>query len=281
MKRPLLIRFLLLSVVTACAAVAQDKDGDQVTSAVSWNGFKKTVFELNGARCFVIAPAEASAGKPWIWRTSFPGYHDVIDVELVRRGFHLAYIDVVKMLGSDAALDLMDAFYGRLRSEYGLAEKPALEAVSRGGLNAYRYAARHPKRIACIYADVPVMDLKSWPLKANVAEQVQDAIQFYGFNGEEDLKAYKGNPVDLLEPIAKAKIPLRHVITLEDRIVPPEENTLEAKKRLNKLGWDIDVVIAKEGVKNKGHHFDPVPEVEETVEFILQHAATTDANPGR
>jgi pimeloyl-ACP methyl ester carboxylesterase len=275
MKKQAFRQLFLTVLATALIAGAQNKTGDQVGSGGSWSGFKKTVFEVNGDKCFVIAPAEAAAGKPWIWRTSFPGYHDAVDLELVRQGFHLAYMDVLKMLGSDAALDQMDAFYARVRSDWGLAEKPALEAVSRGGLHAYRYAARHPERIACIYADVPVMDIKSWPLKANAAQQVQDAVQYYGFNGEEDLKTFKGNPVDLLEPIAKAKIPLRHVITLEDQIVPPEENTLEAKRRLNRLGWDIEVIIATDGLKSKGHHFDPVPEVDETVRFILKYAAKT------
>ncbi len=134
-----------------------------------WGNFTKHTFTLEGRPAFVVLPLQPAPGKPWIWRTSFPTYHPEVDVELVKKGFHIAYLDVVDMLGADQALDRMDRFYDVVRGQWGLAEKAALEAVSRGGLHAYRYAARHPERIACIYADVPVMDLKSWPLKAQAS----------------------------------------------------------------------------------------------------------------
>jgi pimeloyl-ACP methyl ester carboxylesterase len=178
------------------------------------------------------------------------------------------------MLGSDPSLDKMDLFYDYVRKEWGLAEKPALEPCSRGGLHAYRYADRHPERIACILGDVPVMDLKSWPLAWPPAkQQVQDAIKYYGFKSVDELKAFRGNPVDRLESIAAAKIPIRHVICLTDKVVPPESNTLEAQRRLHKLGHNMDVVIIQDSKKANGHHFDMI-EIDESVRFVMQHAAS-------
>lgn len=236
----------------------------------TWETFAKQTFQLEGRDAFVVVPSEPAPGKPWVWRTSFPTYHPEIDIELVKKGFHVAYLDVVAMLGADQALDRMDRFYELVRSRWGLAEKAAIEAVSRGGLPAYRYAARHPERIACIYADTPVMDLKSWPRKALAAQQVKDAIEHYGFKNEAELKAWKGNPIDVLAPIAKARIPLRHIISPNDAIVPAEENTLEARRRLQKLGWDMDIVTVEPSSQFNGHHF-PIIGVEDSVRFILQH----------
>jgi sialidase-1 len=230
-------------------------------------------FTMNEYPCFVDSPATALSGNPWVWRTSFPEYHPEVDEELVKAGFHVAYIDVVAMLGSDGALDLMDQFYALVRRQWALAEKPALEAVSRGGLHAYRYAARHPERIACIFADTPVMDLKSWPLRrTDTMLQLEDAIRFYGFKDAEELRAFTGNPIDLLETVARAKIPLRHIISLNDEVVPPEENTLEARRRLNKSGWDIDLVCVQEGNACNGHHF-PAVDIDQSVRFVMQHAS--------
>lgn len=241
--------------------------------ASNWNGFQKQAFTLEGRPCFVVVPEIAAPGKPWVWRTSFPDYHPEIDIELLNNGSHVGYIDCVDMLGADCALDLMDKFYNLVRRQWGLADKPAMEAVSRGGLHAYRYAARHPERIACIYADVPVMDLKSWPLKRpGTGKEVQDAQTYYGFKSEQDLKDYKGNPLDLLPIIAKAKIPLRHVISLDDQSVPPEENTLEAQRRLRTLGHDMEIVAVNTGDPAcNGHHF-PLPEVLASAGFIMKHA---------
>ncbi len=261
-----------LSLATAltlpAAAPAQDKTTD-------WSGFKRLNFFVAGRACFITQPAIAAPGRPWVWRTSFPDYHAEVDLELLRSGWAVGYIECLEMLGCDASLDVMDQFYAHMTEQRGYARKPALEAVSRGGLHAYRYAARHPGRIACIYADTPVMSLKSWPLGwPGAKKETADALKFYRFKDEAELRDYRGNPVDVLTPIAKAKIPLRHVISLNDRVVPPEHNTLEAQRRLGQLGHTMDLVSVKEGTaESSGHHF-PLPEVFASARFILRHTQT-------
>lgn len=238
-----------------------------------WNGFAQHHFTVGGHAAYVVSPAVAAPGKPWVWRTAWPGYHFEVDLELVRCGYHLGYIDVVNLLGSDSSLDLMDQFYDQVRSQWGLAEKPALEPNSRGGLHAYRYAVRHPDRVACILGDVPVMDFKSWPLKhpASKAACWRQVLEGYGFKSDAEAMSYPGNPIDQLATIAQAHIPLRHTICLTDKVVPPEENTLEAKRRLQKLGWDIDVVSVKESNDCEGHHF-PFPEAFSSTRFVMNHS---------
>lgn len=257
----------------ACSTQAETPVAVQ---ASNWNGFQKQAFTLEERPCFVVVPEAAAPDKPWVWRISFPDYHPEVDIELLRNGSHVGYIDCVDMLGADCALDLMDKFYALARRRWGLAVKPALEAVSRGGLHAYRYAARHPGRIACIYADTPVMDLKSWPLKRpETGKQVQDAQIYYGFRSEQDIKDYKGNPLDILPAIAKAKIPLRHVISLDDKIVPPVENTLEARRRLRALGHDMEIITVNTGdPDSSGHHF-PLPEVLASARFIMKNVVNS------
>lgn len=248
------------------------------TSSSKWHGFQKLSFVLDGDPAFVVIPKVAAPGKPWIWRTSFPDFHAEVDRELVRNGYHIGFLNVVTALGSDTSLDKMDRFYEQVRAQWGLAARPALEPCSRGGLHAYRYAARHPERIACILGDVPVMDLKSWPVKwPGSKQQVQDAIHHYGFESIDELMEFDGNPIDLLEPIAEAKIPLRHVICLTDKVVPPEENSLEAKRRLVALGHDLELEIVEDSDQLHGHHF-PYPHVFESLRFVMRHAYVLPAD---
>lgn len=263
---------LPLALVLALTPVAgAEPPASLAVQSSVWHDYQKQSFTFNQHPAHVVEPKVAAPGRPWIWRTSFPDFHAEVDLELLRHGCHVAYLDVVDMLGCDAALDVMDEFYAAVRAQWKLAERPALEGVSRGGLSAYRYAARHPERIACIYADTPVMDLKSWPLKWPGAKpQVADALKYYQFGTEQDLLAYRGNPVDLLAPIAKAGIPLRHVVSLDDKVVPPEQNTLEAARRLRALGHELEVVtVAKGDPAADGHHF-PLPEVFQSSRFILR-----------
>jgi sialidase-1 len=259
---------LLWGALCCVAAAGWAQDG-----ATDWHGYPRQNFTLAGRPCFITAPRVAAPGKPWAWRTSFPDFHAEVDLELLRSGCHIGYIECLDMLGCDAALDVMDQFYDDATRRRGLSPRPALEGVSRGGLHAYRYAARHPDRVSCVYADTPVMDLKSWPLgRADAQQQVRDALRYYGFKDEADLRAYRGNPVDLLEPIAKAKIPLRHVISLTDVVVPPEQNTLEARRRLGRLGWTLDLVTVAQGTPESGGHHFPLPAVFDSARFVMQHA---------
>lgn len=238
-----------------------------------WNGFEKESFLINGCEAYVVIPKIAAPGKPWIWRTSFPDYQPAVDVELVRNGWHIGYINVVELLGSDSSLDAMDQFYVQVRSQWGLAERMALEPCSRGGLPAYRYAARHPERIACIYGDSPVMDFRSWPLKwaRDHSVEWQKVLRAYGFKDDAEAMAYSKNPIDQLAPLARAGIPIRHVICLGDQVVPPEFNTLEAKRRLQAMGSDLEVVSVKESDEYWGHHF-PLPDEFGSVRFVMDHS---------
>jgi sialidase-1 len=238
-----------------------------------WNGFEKESFSVGGHPAYVVIPKIAAPGKPWIWRTSFPDYQPVVDLALVTNGWHIGYVEILDLEGADSALDLMDQFYAQVRTQWGLAERMAIEPCSRGGLPAYRYAARHPERIACIYGDVPVMDFKSWPYgrPQDRATEWPKVLQAYGFKNDAEAMRYPYNPIDTLGPIAKAKIPIRHVISLNDQVVPPEQNTLEAQRRLRKLGSDLQVVSVKSSNDFWGHHF-PYPDVFGSVRFIMDHS---------
>lgn len=264
---------LLLCACSFGTCASADSPAPLPVTEAKWNGHVQHRFAIGGHAAYVVAPAVPASGKPWIWRTAWPDYHSEVDQELVRDGYHIGYIEVVDMLGSDASLDLMDQFYAQVRAQWGLAEKPAIEPNSRGGLHAYRYAARHPERVACILGDVSVMDFKSWPRKHPGAQaNWQQVIKGYGFKDDAQAMAYAGNPIDQLAPIAKAQIPLRHTICLTDRVVPPEENTLEAKRRLQKMGWDLDVVAVADSKECEGHHF-PFPQAFESARFVMNHTA--------
>ena len=239
-----------------------------------WEGYERLDFEVDGRKCFLIKPEKPASGNPWVWRARFPTYHPEADLLLLQRGFHIAYINTDNMLGSPRALKHWDAFYEHMTEEKGMAKKVALEAVSRGGLFAYRWAARNPQYVACIYADVPVCDFKSWPLGQGSGvghKNVWKALlKEYGFTKEQALE-YRENPIDVLAPIAKAKIPLLSIVSLNDRVVPPKENTFVLAERYRKLGGNIEIIELEEGPRSKGHHFDH-PDPKRVANFISRYA---------
>lgn len=271
-QRPFKIAIFCSFLLFQCLLQAQTKwPGD----ASDWNGYQRYDFEADGRPCYVVVPNQAAPGKPWVWRARFTGFHTGEDLLLMEQGFHIAFMDTNGMLGSPAAMNHWDAFYEVMTGTYGLAEKPALEAVSRGGLFAYRWASRHPERVSCIYADTPVCDFKSWPLGQGAGighpKTWATLLDQYGFTQEEAL-AFDKNPIDVMAPIAYARIPLMTIVSLNDRVVPPEENTFILADRYRELGGSIEIIEVEAGTeKSNGHHFTH-PDPERVAVFIHKHA---------
>jgi pimeloyl-ACP methyl ester carboxylesterase len=237
-----------------------------------WNGYERQDFTIDGHPALLVLPKTPAPGKPWIWRTEFFGHEPQGDVALLEKGYHVAYLQVSNQYGAPVSLDTMDKYYDYVRATYGLAEKVVLEGFSRGGLYAFNYAARHPDRTAVIYGDAPVCDFKSWPggkgQGPGSPKEWADCKKVYGFATDEEAAAYKLNPVDNLEPLAKAKVPILCVVGDADEVVPLEENAALVEIRYKALGGTIEL-IRKPGGKHHPHSLkDPTP----IVDFILKHA---------
>lgn len=235
-----------------------------------WNGFDRYDFKTDGRACIVVAPKEAANGKPWIWRARFFGHEPQTDIALLGKGFHVAYCDVGGLFGAPAAVAHWNAFYQFLTEQHQFSKKPALEGMSRGGLIIYNWAADNPDKVACIYGDAPVCDIRSWPGGKGTGKgspgDWKRALEAYGIS-EAQLADFKGSPIDRLEPIAKAKIPILHVVGAADTVVPVAENSAVVEQRYKALGGSIEV-ISKPGCEHHPHSLkDPTP----IVEFILRH----------
>jgi pimeloyl-ACP methyl ester carboxylesterase len=103
-------------------------------------------------RCIVVAPKVAAAGRPWSWQGCYWNHEPQTEVELLRRGFHIAYISANATLKPGKE---WDAWYAFLTEKHELSKKPAFIGMSRGGEYAYTWATNHPDKVSCIYADNP------------------------------------------------------------------------------------------------------------------------------
>ncbi|MCM2373385.1 SGNH/GDSL hydrolase family protein [Aporhodopirellula aestuarii] len=246
----------------------------------NWNGFDRYEFQFDGRRAFVVEPKVAAPGHPWVWRARFPSFHAEADRILLNRGFHVAHIDTNGMLGSERAMQHWDKFY-HFMVEHGLNREVALEGVSRGGLFVYGFASRWPERVRCIYCDTPVCDVRSWPGGKGTGrgdpKTWQICLEEYGLTEETALE-FKGNPIDRLQPIADAKIPALHIVSLNDVIVPPTENTFILAERYRKLGGKIDIMTVAEGTEKSGGHHFPHPDPVRVADFIERHTANLSAH---
>ena len=237
-------------------------------SESDYYGYRCLEFRFEGREAKIVRPKRIAPGCPWIWRARFWGHEPQTEIALLERGFHVAYCDVAELFGNEEALAVWDRFYDTL-TRGGLARKAVLEGFSRGGFYVYRWALHRPSAVACVYADAPVLDMKSWP--GGKGKGGGNPVEWQRFKddfhlaSEEDALRFRGNPLDLAPEIARGGYPMLHVCGLADVVVPFEENTAPFEKRIAGSGGRISV-IRKPGI---GHHPHSLPNPQPIVDFIL------------
>ncbi|MDB5324484.1 MAG: Alpha/beta hydrolase family protein [Phycisphaerales bacterium] len=165
-------------------------------------------------RCVVVAPRTPAPGNPWSWRGCYWDHEPQTEIELLHRGYHVAYISADASLKPDAT---WDAWYRFLTEDHRLSTRPAFIGMSRGGEYAYTWAVRHPDAVASIYADNP--------------------------GGNDEMLAG-------LVALARHDVPLLHVCGSLDPILCQFSNAIEGIYQ--QLGGRISVMI-KDGAGHHPH----------------------------
>jgi len=113
------------------------------------------------------------------------------------------------------------------------------------------------------------MDTKTYPVTHTEAEW-KKLLAAYDFKTDADAIAYKLNPVDNLDPLAKAKLPLLLVYGDKDTVVPHAENSEVVYERYKKLGGPVERVV-KAG---QDHHPHGLKDVTPVVKFFTDALGT-------
>ena len=235
-----------------------------------WNGFVRHDFTIEGAKALVVEPKATLPGRPWAWRGEFFGAFPNADIALLEAGWHLAYIGVPDQFGSPRAMARWEAFHDRLVKDHGLGPKPALIGLSRGALYCMGWAAAHPDKTLAVYLDNGVCDFKSWPggkpkglgSGPGSPQEWANLLKAYDFKVDKDAIAYEKNPVDHLEPLLEAKVPILLVYGDADKVVPHLENSAVLFDRYKAMGGPIERIV-KPGQDHHPHGLaDPRPIVE-------------------
>jgi hypothetical protein len=229
----------------------------QLYKTNSFYGYPCAEFTVDGKDCKVAKPKWPAVGHPWVWRARFWGHEPQTDIALLERGFHIVYCDVAELLGNDEAISRWNSFYKMLH-DAGLSKKAVLEGMSRGGIYIYNWAAVNPNKVACVYADNALLDLRYW---TDTAILKQD----YHLTYAGQIGALKASPIDKVSQIVKGGYPMLHLSADEDEALDPSKNTLLFEQKVKALNGSI-TVIHKPGFK---HHPHSLPNPTPIVEFIL------------
>lgn len=232
---------------------------------------KLEVFTVKNCRAFLFLPPEIETCNsiPWVWYAPtlpcLPAIEErwMFD-KFLNAGIAVAGIDVGESYGSPSGTKILNSFYEELVSRRSLSEKPCLLARSRGGLQLYNWAIEHKTLVTCIAGIYPVCNLASYP-------GLKKACGAYGLSEKqlgESLCEY--NPVERINGLAEAGIPIYHLHGDCDTAVPLEENSGLLAERYKKAGG---AAMTLEVVKGQGHNmWSGWFQSPELVDFIISHA---------
>jgi len=235
----------------------------------TWNGFKRIDFEFETMAATLVFPKDAVPNKNWLLKTeyfdAFPDY----EIEMVKRGWHLAYLknETRWCIGED--IDRKKRFVDYMSKEYGLYRKCFPVGMSCGGMIAAKFAAKYPECVSAIYLDAPVMNLLSCPAGIGVAgdDLFPEFVKATGMTLSE-LINYRDNPIDKKEQLLKANVPIIMVYGDSDDVVPYCENGELLEKYYRQNGG----IIESYGKANCGHHPHGLADFTPIVEFTLKHS---------
>ncbi len=226
------------------------------------------VFKVQGHTTFLILPSHSTNANPWVWYAptlpGLPGPEEKWMFEqFTNAGIAIAGIDVGESYGSPKGRALFTALYEELTQKRGLSKKPCLLARSRGGLMLYNWAVEHPESVAGIAGIYPVCDLRSYP-------GIKAACGAYDMTEEQlasRLDAH--NPVNRVEPLAKARVPIFHIHGDSDSTVPLEKNSAALAQQYAQYGGQMQLKV----IKAQGHNMWPGWfQCQELVDFVIANA---------
>ncbi|MBR6732844.1 MAG: alpha/beta fold hydrolase [Kiritimatiellae bacterium] len=222
-----------------------------------WHGYRRTQFDFNGRKAWVVEPSIAPLagartprgrdGMQWIWNMLWPdcNVERMHVTDLLKRGFHYAYIDLFDTRMDDAGVAAASAFQSFLVMELGFTPKANLVGISWGGFMAAQYAAAKPTNVAKIYFDNALLTFDGYtpPAKIGLGPWEKSAPAG-GWHDEPRM------PVNLAPALAQAGIKVLLVYGTSDIAVKPSANSAAFVAKFKAAGGDAKVLVHPE----YGHH---------------------------
>jgi len=268
--------FLLFVVVVPTAAADNLPAAEQSSETTKAAAPPKTlplpgeVFLVDRCPAFLIRPRHPNAKEatPWVWYApTLPGLPSDAEKWMFERftaaGIAIGGIDVGESYGSPNGRSKYTAFYQTLVHKRGMSRKPVLLGRSRGGLMLYAWACENADKVGAIAGIYPVCNIASYP----GIERAAGAYQLTAGQLKSQLRLH--NPLDRLESLAKARVPLFAIQGDSDSVVPLAQNSGEMARRFAALGGKMELIVPMGQGHNMWRGFF---ECQQLVDFVVTHS---------
>ena len=263
-------------LAVCCGVLAALTGGAASTSAAELHKdliLPGQVFTVAGKLAFIFEPpAEAeptATSKPWIlYAPTLPNCPDEAERWMHERfteaGVAVAGIDSGESYGRPDGVAATEALHAEMVRR-GYSTRPAVLGRSRGGLWASAWAIAHPEWTAGIGGIYPVYDWRSYP-------GIEKAAPAYGLTAVQLTdRAAELCPIERINRLAEANVPVCIIHGDEDTVVPLEANSGELNRRYQAAGKGglVQLIVAE----GQGHSFwEGFFHCQELVDFLIDRA---------
>ena len=216
----------------------------------AWHGFKRIDFLFEGREAVLVFPSEANSLRSWLFKMEYLEAFPSFELEMLGRGWHLAFIKNKTRWCLDEDLDLKRRFADFLIEKYSLSKKTVPVGMSCGGLIGTRLAAKYPEYVSTLYLDAPVLNLLSCPAGLGGGKSFMEEFTAHTSMTLKELIVYPDHPINKIPRLLSERIPVVLVYGDEDDVVPYSENGAILERAYLESGGEI-LTVCKRGV---GHH---------------------------
>ena len=189
-----------------------------------------------------------------MWPEAF--VHRVGVTSLLALGYHHAHIDVFATRANPDGVAVMHRFHDYLVS-LGMAPKANLIGMSWGGFFSLRYAETYPQDVCAIYLDAPVCDAAD---PSQPAEHRSFSIREAWKMTTDEICRSPLNPLNNVQPIVAADIPIYAVTGEDDQVVSVWHNFNVLELRLKAAGAKF-TVVRRDAWGHHPHGFDDITDI--------------------
>lgn len=231
-----------------------------------FNTYHQDSFLFHGKNAKIVFPKGIPNGN-WAIKTEYFGSFPELEIELLGRGWHIAFIENDNRWAEAPDLQRKCDFIRYVPEKYALKKKCAAIGMSCGGLYAVKTAALCPELFSSLYLDAPVMNLLSCP--CGLGDGADFFAEYHQYTGRtiSEMLNYREHPVDQMHILAEHHIPIILVSGDSDRTVPYHENGAMLEKLYRHRNEIIEVHIKPNG----DHHPHGLPSPSIIADFLERH----------
>ena len=220
--------------------------------------------------CTVVHPTVPANGK-WVWKAEYFDAFPNFEEAMVQRGYHVCFIDHDNRWATAPSIDQAARFLRFVAEKYKLDQRGIVVGMSCGGLIGCTLAEKYPELVDVLYLDAPVMNLLSLAGLGELKDPAVDSFRLEIFDSYNlspaTLVAFRGSPIDNMQPLLDHKIPVIMLYGNMDKVVIYRENGRVLEDFYRENGGTIKV-IRKSMV---GHHPHGLEDPTPIIEFVEAH----------